>query len=183
MEADQYLNHWIKNQVWTHLQWPKHQTRLRRCSELVEGSRFLDVGCAFGHSTRIMAGFRQGIWAGLDFSVRAVNHANTLFPDGRWIYAQTSKHLASLGPQWDSIVCSEVIEHVENPIEFVTAIMALARLRAVFTTPTIRVKDPGHLRIYNAESLALLFLPWRHEILREEPFFYIVVDKEQAHVA
>jgi len=53
MEAKDYLvNHWIKNKIWTHLEWPKHQDRLRKCTSYLEGGKSIDIGCGLGHSTR-----------------------------------------------------------------------------------------------------------------------------------
>lgn len=177
MDATQYLEHWKRRKVWTHLKYPKHQQRLKRCAELVEGEKFLDVGCAFGHSTEIMAGFRAGEWAGLDFCEEAITKAAELFPNRTWWFV---KNLAENLPpslivyKYDSIVCSEVIEHVAEDREFVRSVIGLAKRRAVFTTPDRRVADPGHLRIHTRESLETLFSGYDFEILHEPPFFYIV---------
>jgi len=179
MNATDYLEkHWEPRAVWTHLKWPKHQARLKKCAELVEGLSFCDVGCAFGHSTQIMAGFRPGDWAGLEFSKPAIIKAATLFPSMRWIYLNTAKELPNLAKQFDSVVCSEVLEHVDADAEFAKVVVEMARRKAVFTTPTIKVSDPGHLRVYDLGALEKLFKAWKHKIIREGPFFYIVVTHE-----
>jgi 2-polyprenyl-3-methyl-5-hydroxy-6-metoxy-1,4-benzoquinol methylase len=175
MDADSYLKHWERNRVWEHLQWPKHQQRLRRCAELTTGNRVLDVGCAFGHSTVIMYDFRRATWSGLDWSERAILKARAQFPQFQWHWAGEAGKLSALRWEFDSLVCSEVLEHVEDDRAFVDSVLPLALRVAVFTTPTRRVSDPGHLRIYDEKSLARLFDGRRFELMREEPFFYVTV--------
>jgi 2-polyprenyl-3-methyl-5-hydroxy-6-metoxy-1,4-benzoquinol methylase len=183
MNAEQYLStHWGPRHVWTHLKNKKHQTRLRRCAELLEGSKFCDIGCAYGHSTEIMRGFRPGNWTGIEFSADAVREAMENFPAGRWINAGDTAGLARITAleKWDSIVCSEVIEHVPEDAPFVKAVMSAAEQKAVFSTPSVKVRDPGHLRVHTEASLHNLFKPWDHFIYPENPFFYIVVLPERS---
>jgi 2-polyprenyl-3-methyl-5-hydroxy-6-metoxy-1,4-benzoquinol methylase len=177
MNAEQYLSaHWGPHQVWTHLKNKKHQVRLRRCAELTAGETICDVGCAYGHSTEIMAGFRPGLWAGLEFFLPAVGKARELFPKRDWLYASAIEGLIEYYGKFDSVVCSEVMEHVANDGLLINLVVGMARKRAVFTTPTIKVKDPGHLRVYTEASLRELFKGHKFEILTEHPFFFIVVD-------
>lgn len=179
MNAEQYLStHWGPRSVWTHLKNRKHQTRLARCAGLVRGESFCDVGCAFGHSTEIMAGFRPGNWIGVEFSSAAILKVQELFPSRPCLFYESIDALETTPSAVDSAVCSEVIEHVENDVALVRGVMALVRFRAVFTTPIKWVKDPGHLRLYSVGDLTRLFEPWPHKILIEPPFFYVVADKE-----
>ncbi len=179
MDAKTYLEtHWIKNEIWTHLEHPKHQDRLRRCAEYVQGGEsFLDVGCGLGHSTAIMRGFTPGRWAGLDFFDGMLAPAAKLFPDIEFFSASDFDLLPICG-QWDGVVCSEVIEHVENDRALVRGLLDITRKTLVLTTPNRKVHDPGHLRVYTRESLAALFPS--AEIFSIGQFFYIVVRKETA---
>jgi len=186
MNAKQYIEtHWRPNKVWNNLLAEKHQTRLRRCAELClpnrenpDGSEFIDVGCAFGHSTDHMARFRPATWTGMDFDEGAVLEARRRFPQYPFFYAPDHDMLAATrGRTFDSVVCSEVIEHVEDDAAFVRGLLLLARRRVVITTPNVRVKDPGHLRAYTRETLAkLLEGTGRVRILSEGRFFYAVID-------
>jgi SAM-dependent methyltransferase len=174
MNAPQYLKHWETGQVWTHLGWAKHQTRLRRCTEFIRGRTFLDFGCAFGHSTAIMKDFLPGGWTGLEMDLRATRIAARLFPEINFVFLE---NLALVGElkTFDSVVCSEVIEHVPDPGDLIRSLVSLARFRIVITTPAVRVHDPGHLRLYSRESLEAELQAVPHEIHLEPPFFYAVI--------
>ena len=179
MNAEQYLSkHWGPRHVWTHLKNKKHQIRLRRCAELVEGEAFADVGCAYGHSTEILAGFRAGRWVGIEFSNVAADKAREFFPSRGWLFAESVDQLDRWKGKFDSVVCSEVMEHVEDDALLVQRVAAMATKRAVFTTPSVKVSDPGHLRVYTPATLQALFFPLRVTILAEPPFYFIVVNNE-----
>jgi len=177
MNADQYVEHWEGRQVWTHLTRPKHQARLAECAKHLRGETFADIGCAYGHSTAIMAGTKPGKWYGVDFSQKAIDKAgeHTGKRGIDFIYVPDS---ASLGIEmYDSVVCSEVIEHVENDRAFITDVISAARFRAIFTTPNKRVNDPGHLRLYNQAMLKELFHGFATRIFQSGLFWFIIVEK------
>ena len=186
MNAKEYIDkHWRPNKVWNNLLAEKHQVRLRRCADLClgnkaepEASEFIDVGCAFGHSTDHMARFRPAAWAGMDFDEGAVLEARRVFPQYPFFYAPDHGMIeAARGRTFDSVVCSEVIEHVEDDAGFVRGLIPLARRRVVITTPNRKVNDPGHLRAYTREALAkLLEGTGRVRIFSEGRFFYAVID-------
>lgn len=181
MDAEEYIaKHWIPRRVWTHLEWPRHQDRLRACSSFVAGapgiqatSRFLDVGCACGHSTSIMAFFAGiGSWAGVDFSQQAIAIARRLFPAFDFFYLREPALLPSIG-RFDGVVCSEVIEHVEDDAGLAAALCAAAGRRLFVTTPRARVSDPGHRRVYTAATLSALFAPIPHSVRVAGNFLYL----------
>ena len=176
MDADQYMKHWENNKVWTHLQWPKHQRRFKICASFLEGENFIDIGCAYGHSTSWLRIYKGGIWAGLDFSKKAIDRANQLFKNEnlKFYYSENYDLLPVCG-QFDGVVCSEVIEHVEKDQEFVNGLIAITKKVLVITTPDREVNDPGHLRVYDKGMLEALFCGQRFKIHRIKPFFYVVV--------
>lgn len=154
MNADDYMKHWEKNQVWTHLEWPKHQERLRLCTVNLEGEKFLDVGCAYGHSTAIMKKFKPGNWEGMDFSLDAIERAKKEFPNMKFYYANNVNKLVNEKKhKWDSVVCSEVIEHVAEDVKLMKGLFNITKKVICITTPNRRVSDPGHLRIYTEPML------------------------------
>jgi len=172
MNAEEYITkHWVPNKIWTHLEWPKHQKRLRRCAGLVEGETFADVGCACGHSTNIMAKFRVGSWCGIDFSETAVEMARKLFPD--LIFSTQLEE----GTVFDSVVCSEVIEHVEDDKALVEQLLAVTRKRLVLTTPSMEVNDPGHLRLYTVPMLHEFATECKCRIVDEDGYYYTTIIK------
>lgn len=181
MNAQQYMGHWKKNQVWTHLAWPKHQRRFDLCAAHVAGDTLIDVGCAYGHSTEELARRYPGTWAGLDFTPEAVDRARELFPAYEFFYAPNYDMASAVGDRkFDSVVCSEVIEHLADDTQFVSELTKIARRRMVLTTPNRVVNDPGHLRCYTEAGLARLFNGLDREIISDGPFFYIIVKLDAA---
>lgn len=178
MNAIDYLeNHWIKNETWTHLTYPAHQERLKYCADKMIGETFVDVGCGLGHSTSIMKRFHSGDWTGIDFGPKAIEIAKTTFPDIKFILLNSINNISSLN-QYDSVVCSEVIEHIENDKELIKLLYELAKKILVITTPSIHVIDPGHLRLYTKNSLNKLFENFENvSIFQNKNFFFITICK------
>ncbi|GAG65804.1 unnamed protein product [marine sediment metagenome] len=175
MKAKDYLEkHWIKNKIWTHLEQPKHQDRLRKCTPYLEGRSFIDIGCALGHSTNILKKFLPGNWSGLEFMQGAVKEAEKLFPDITFYYAKDFNFLPVCG-QFDSVICSEVIEHVEDDKALINGLIDITKNVLVITTPNKRVNDPGHLRVYTEEVLSKLLNGYNFEIIKDGLFFYGVI--------
>ncbi len=179
MEAKEYLEtHWIRKKIWTHLGWPKHQRRFQLCAKFLEGSDFIDIGCGIGHSTYHMSQWKEGNWSGMEFWEEAVMQARELFPKFKFYYSENFNFLPICGKH-DGVVCSEVIEHVEDDQEqnLINGLIDITKNVLVITTPNIRVNDPGHLRIYTEETLSKLFNGHDHEIIEEDKFFYAIIRK------
>ena len=179
MDAKDYLlGHWMKNEIWTHLELPKHQARLRRCAETVRGGEsFLDVGCGLGHSTAIMRGFVPGRWAGLEFFPGVLPEARAFFPDIKF-YAAEDFNLLPVCGKWDGVVCSEVIEHVPDDAGLLRGLLEITNKTLVLSTPARYVNDPGHLRLYTHEMLDALLEGLDAKVLVCGRFFYITVRKD-----
>ncbi|HJX73822.1 MAG TPA: methyltransferase domain-containing protein [Candidatus Deferrimicrobiaceae bacterium] len=159
MDAETYITkHWIPKRVWTHLAWPRHQERLRRCAELMPAAgRVLDVGCACGHSTEIMRRFRPEVsWSGADFSKTAIARAKGRFPGLSFYYMLSARHLEMFEP-FDGVICSEVLEHTTDDAALAGVLLRITAGTLVVTTPWAKVSDPGHLRVYTEKSLRALF--------------------------
>jgi len=177
MNASEYMVHWRKKKIWNNLKLHYHQSRFRKCAELAVGKRIVDVGCALGHSTEWLRKMKPGAkWHGLDFDKAAVRDARKLFPNLRFSYSPTIIDFANFFEKgFDSVVCSEVIEHVEDDAEFVHHLKRVARRRVVLTTPVKYVNDPGHLRLYSEADLRGLCAPERCEITRDKMFYYVLI--------
>jgi len=175
MTAKDYIEkHWIKNKIWTHLEYPRHQDRLKTCVSYLDGEKFIDIGCALGHSTNILKKFRPGTWSGLDFWQKAISQARELFPKIHFYYSNDFNLLPICG-QHDGVVCSEVIEHVADDQALVNGLIDITKNVLVMTTPCISVNDPGHLRVYTEETLGKLFTGQDFKIIKTPKFFYVIM--------
>lgn len=183
LTPDQYLEHWLANKVWRHLEKERHQKRLRWCAEQCRGEAFADVGCMLGHSTAIMARFKKGEWTGIDFSYDAIQQARKLFPQiGFLYYAEPKMMTWPLAGCFDSVVCSEVLEHVKDDRAFLEMLFDITRSRLILTTPVVDAQDPGHVRLYTDDSLSALLAGatqrgWIVQRQADESFFYITIER------
>lgn len=84
-------------------------------NNLPKGSVVLDVGCGNGVITRSLGslGFKV---LGIDVSERAIERANLLnkFPNVNFKVI-SAEQLNSEGNKYDAVICSEVLEHLQNP--------------------------------------------------------------------
>ena len=187
MNAEEYLTtHWIKHKVWRNLTREKHQERFRTICSFLEGKTFIDVGCACGHSTDYMSAIVSGIWIGIDFSEQAILKAKGFFPQYKFYYADIFDLVLETGQsQFDSVVCSEMIEHVKDDQLLLDELLSITKKVLVITTPNRQVGDPGHLRLYTANDLLRLFNNRRSykqgrikvQIISHGNFFYLVIHK------
>lgn len=176
MNAKDYMKHWEEKQVWTHYKWAKHQQRFKQIAVRLKGSTCLDVGCCYGHSTRILAVMYRAKWTGLEFVKKAVDKAKVNFPKIEFVYSKDYDFEINLkGRKFDSIICSEIFEHIENDREFLEQIMKIKNIKVIITTPNRFVDDPGHLRIYNGESIDKLCKGYDYIIKSIGPFYYVEV--------
>lgn len=180
LTADQYIQHWKARKVWTHLERPKHLKRLQWCADQVVGDTPVDVGCAFGHSTAIMAARHPAQeWAGCDFAAEAAATARAMHPASGigFFWIPTIEDLESCGP-FSTVIASEVIEHVQDDAAFLAGLVKAAKNRVVLTTPTIDAQDPGHVRLYTRASLEELLRPYQATIEQDKFFFYARIEVE-----
>jgi SAM-dependent methyltransferase len=157
----------------------KMQSKIKRARSRIASLRrsgdlaFLDVGCNLGFATEAgrMLGYRA---TGIDVDADAVERAQKHFP-GASFRAVGIEVLAAEGQKFDVIYCSEVIEHLVNPYEFLCSIRAVMAEDAVLflTTPDVghfslpkkidklvewtTFRPPEHLIYFDKYSLGLLF--------------------------
>ena len=175
MTADEYIqSHWIPKQIWNNLNREKHQNRFKQIATYLTGETAIDVGCACGHSMKHLEGFYQAKWSGADFSLIAVNEAKKLFPSYDFYWSSVKGVWPSI--KFDSVVCSEVMEHCEDDQGLVEGLLGITGKVLVLTTPNRYVNDPGHLRIYDEKMIASLFKGQNFQIHSIGNFYYIVVE-------
>jgi len=177
MEATEYLKHWKPVNKDRLLGCAKHQERFNTCVGYIKGDSYVDVGCAEGHSTNIMKGMHPGDWTGIDFCPTTINGAAIKFPEIKFEFIDKIENLDAAG-KFDSVICSEVIEHVENDRLMVEKLITITGKILIMTTPSVGVKSVGHLRLYDESSLAALFIKYgTFEIVKKHPFFYMIYRK------
>lgn len=128
--------------------------------------RLLDVGCGSG---AFLVEMRKRGWnvTGLDVDPAAVATARTVH--GLDVHLGTVAGLLSKGATFDAITASHVIEHVPDPVEFLTHCRQLLRAGGllVLRTPNAHsfglrrygfawrdLDPPRHLHIFTASALA-----------------------------
>jgi len=177
LTADEYLmGHWTEKRLWESNDKAHHVKRFQFiASALNGGERFLDIGCAFGHSTAKLAAMKPGRWEGCDFSERGIEEARKNFPGLVFNFCEHAEKLNTLG-EFDAVVMSEVLEHVEDDKALVEAALQIAPTLIV-TTPCKDVGDPGHRRLYTRASLEALFADHAAAIHEDKPFFFAKVTR------
>ena len=108
---------------------------LRALDELPFGS-MLDVGGAEGYLAHVVRSIYGAEVASVDLSLAASQRGRELFAvHGA---AVDSARLPFADGAFDVVVCSEVLEHVENPVETLLELQRVARRAVVMTTEEVR---------------------------------------------
>ena len=145
------------------------KNRIRRVAWRRRGRTFIDVGCNVGFA--VEAARRLGFDAvGIDVDQAAIAEARALFPEARFEVADVID-LARDDARFDVVYCSEVVEHLADPLPFATALRQILAPagRAFLTTPNIahpslpetlmeseEIRPPEHLLYFNPSSFELL---------------------------
>lgn len=123
--------------------------------------KILDVGCGNGHLLKeIELNFRDCSLHGCDFSKPGIDYAKTLFPEINFF-----KHniYEKIEDDFDVIICTEVLEHLEYPEVAIKNIVEALTLNgiALLTVPDGRKDNiEEHINFWSPES-------WHFFIKRE----------------
>ncbi len=80
----------------------------------LEPRSVVDVGCGTGHLLRALLDRREiAEAAGLDYAAAAIERARRLVPEGTFTVGDL--HTFDAGRTFDVVLCTEVLEHVEDP--------------------------------------------------------------------
>lgn len=95
----------------------------------------IDVGCGEGFLSRVLLdAFPHIELTGVDLSEEAVRNAALRCPEGRF-EARRVETLADAGEHYDLVVCSEVLEHLDDPQAALDTLQRLADHYALLTVP------------------------------------------------
>ncbi len=88
------------------------------------GAEIMEVGSGLGYLTYSLNQHGFSV-VGMDISMSAVNRAKKAFGDSLFVCSDIAKFAAESHKRYNSIIMTEVIEHVPNPIDFIEDALAL----------------------------------------------------------
>jgi len=153
----------------------------------LKGKKFLEVGCGMGYFSE-MAQKNGAIVTGIDVGKKLVEKSRQKVPNGKFIIASIS-NLPFKDETFDLILCTEVIEHVENQNKGLSEVFRVLKKGGylVLTTPN-RIFKPifdflslvgirpyhGHEKWFYLSKLRKL-LSYKGNILKEEYFNFVYI--------
>jgi SAM-dependent methyltransferase len=142
----------------------RHLAAYLYARELARDREVLDAGCGEGFGTVLLAETARRV-TGIDYSPAAVAAAAAAYRQPNLEFRHLDVYaLPGLGLRFDVITNFQVIEHLPEPTEFLSAVRAVLEPDGVLmlTTPnrlTTISENPYHLREYTADELAGLLRP------------------------
>ena len=123
-----------------------------------QASSVLDVGCGPGQFAHMLSGLGVTKYTGVDFSEVAVAHAQTIVPAFDFLVADALMSDCYTAREYDVLVCTEVLEHIEQDIELLERVPE--GKRCICTVPNFPLVS--HVRYFSskeevAERYAKLF--------------------------
>ena len=143
---------------------------MRRMYELLmeaEPERVLDAGCGEGFVVDYLARQNPDLrLTGVDLSEEAIAYAQAHFGERGTFRTGSVYKLPFSDNAFDVVVCSEVLEHLDDPARAVRELKRVARSHVLITVPRepyfkwlndlgrlLRISpDPGHVNFWTAES-------------------------------
>lgn len=128
----------------------------------------LDIGCGYGEMLSDLPAERQ---VGIDINHFALGEARRRNPQGCFAMANVER-LPLADSSFDAVICSEVLEHMDDPLPLAREIVRVTRPGGVYciTVPNERVttlgrlvlgkrpaKSPAHKQAFTPRSVARLF--------------------------
>lgn len=157
---------------------PRHEV----IAELVKGPRVLDVGCGMGDLLLILQGrFPDWELTGTEVSQVALEMAAE-----RGVKAELILTDQIPPGMWDTIVMSQVLEHVEDDVAMVASVGLHLRDDGRFIASVPKdgqIPGAGHVREYSIESFSALLStigrPELHSWVGEDKRILMVVLKQE----
>lgn len=135
--------------------WTVIADRVRRA----QAQRVLDIGCGPGRLATLLLEQGVGHYTGVDFSPVAVEMARRNVPDQRAEFLVGDARDASIyqSHDYDFLICTEVLEHVEADLEIVSAF--ISGRRCLCSVPNFPLSS--HVRhFHDAAEVATRYGPY-----------------------
>lgn len=169
----------INDIIWKILIGWKYQHRYLKMAALPYG-KTLDVGS--GHGVFLMLLLEQGIDAiGLDIDKECMAIANDMFRLnglGTTIHFGTIYKLPFEDNSFDTLVCSECLEHLGHPHKALNELARVTRKDVYTTVPDKGVMPPGqtygHIQDFSVHAVADLFFGAKLKIEHMEVFENVI---------
>ena len=156
--------------------------RIKKINSLItpcKNEKLLDIGCSCGYF--IDVALENGYDAyGIEFSETAISYAKPLTQkriirgDINTLKQAKALNLAGGDAQFNIVTAFDIIEHTENPIEFLEEIKTVLKRNGllVLTTP-----DTGHILRYIMRGYWPMIQPTQHFILFSKKSIKIALEK------
>jgi SAM-dependent methyltransferase len=105
------------------------------------GKRALDVGCAYGYASEILASLGYETFS-VDLSKWGVRQAKTRFGGGDSLVCDAQTMLPFTTDCFDLVTCFDVLEHLPFPEKALRNMLASCKGSLICTTPNRRVEKP-----------------------------------------
>jgi 2-polyprenyl-3-methyl-5-hydroxy-6-metoxy-1,4-benzoquinol methylase len=128
----------IKRHVLEVLQWASkgmHEDLLNG-----QGKKVLDVGCAYGFTTRILAGLGYDT-CGVDISGYGAKQGKIL-ADSQFVVCDAQTNMPFTTETFDLVTCFDVLEHLPFPEKAIENMFKVCKGTLVCTTPNRKVEKP-----------------------------------------
>lgn len=114
----------------------RHLSAYKLAQKYVPGKEVLDIGCGEGYGTHYLSGYAKSI-TGIDYNAEAVAHAGAKYVNANTRFeAIDVKHLSALNRRFEVICCFQVIEHIDNTRDFLSAVKNLLIEDGIFICST-----------------------------------------------
>jgi SAM-dependent methyltransferase len=142
---------------------PRHRRRIiRKLAEKISFNSLLDIGCGNG---MLLSEFQENSRAGAAVKMAGIDVSGDVINADKQRYHGAEFHVCDIGKEplplsYDLVVCSEVIEHLDDPAR---ALANIARMNSgclILTVPGCRLypidKLVGHKRHFDKPSITKL---------------------------
>jgi 2-polyprenyl-3-methyl-5-hydroxy-6-metoxy-1,4-benzoquinol methylase len=148
----------------------------------INPSSILDVGCGSGHLLdEVKTIFPSAEMMGVDFSPESIRVAQRLFPTGCFRILSIFD-LEQLDRQFDLVLCTEVIEHLEEATLAVDKLVAACRPGGtiVITVPHGRHDTfSGHFNFWTPESFRREFRSHKPFVVEHASYLFATIRSEK----